>query len=142
MIDARSPLKPGGVLLDHGTGKRIPFARCFDPETGTYEAFAPAPNGKDILCDDDDKPIVIKGKSKGRLELIPLGSAAVIGYKPPERVRKTDIDKSAGLQIYKQAYFETWQWRGEAKRCVADRWDSFLAQNDFLDMYVLRRRQG
>jgi hypothetical protein len=44
-----------------------------------------------------------------------------------------------GLEQYKRAYLHVWNYRGESRRCVADRWSEFLLKNDFLDAFVIRR---
>lgn len=144
-IDAKDGV--GGVLFDHGTGKRIPFARRFDPLTGEWEGYWPAPNGVDVLGDDCGQPIVRRGKAKGKLELIPMGKAAALGQAPVKpqvqqrAVRPMTKDEQLdGLETYKKAYQEVWHgFRGEAKRCVQDRWQEFLAKSDMFDSFILAK---
>jgi hypothetical protein len=137
-VTATDKDRPSGVLMDTGTGKRIPFAFEFDTDTGEYQAFKPSPDGNDILIDDNRKPIIIKGKAVGEMKLVPLDGAAVVG-RPARKVP----DKVTGYETYKKLFFDVWaDVRGEAKRSVSDRWDSFLQTNDFLDCFVLRRRVG
>lgn len=131
-VDARSGA--AGVLIDQGTGQRIPLARWFDDETGEWEAFVPAPNGA-VRLDDDGRPLLRRGRAKGRLVLVPVGKAKVL--PAPERPALAE-----GLAVYQRVYFDVWRFRGEAKRCVGDRWREFLAKNDFLDCFVVRRRSG
>lgn len=146
LLDARQPEKPSGILVDHGTGKRIFKPRRVDFSSGEYEAFAAAPNGKDILVGDDDRPVVVRGKSVGRLELVPIGSAHQFGVEKP-KLTKSDVQPLSadqcleGLEQYKKVYREVWCWRGESNRCVDDRWHQFLKTNDFLDSFMLRRRK-
>jgi len=121
------------------------LARKFDTETGEYEYLQPAPNGVDVLCDELDQPIVVKGKAKGKLELVPLDGAAQFGFRLPQRVKSpiqpmTVEQKIDGLDTYKRVYTQVWQWRGESRRCVDTRWADYLAQSDFLDCFVLKRR--
>lgn len=123
-----------GILIDRGTGRRIPLARWFDEETGEWEAFAEAPNGA-VRCDEQGRPILRRGRAVGRLELVPLGKAKLLPGPPP-------TPAAEGLASYQRLYFEVWQWRGEAQRCVNGRWIDFLKQNEFLDAFVIRRSRG
>lgn len=147
ILDARAPEKPGGVLVDRGTGKAIRFARKFDTATGEWEAFQVAPDGESILCTEDHTPIVIRGKAVGKLELVPLEKAHVFGLKEKqERVFSPIQPMSAdqkldGLEQYKAIYTKVWnEMRGESRRCVDDRWAQFLEKSDFLDSFILKRR--
>jgi hypothetical protein len=45
-IDAKSGLR--GVLVEADTGRRIPFARKADLDTGEWEAWAATPDGKSV----------------------------------------------------------------------------------------------
>lgn len=142
-----SPGRPGGIVVDRGTGKRIPFVRWFDAETGEYEAFQPTADGLHYWCEEDCvTPIVVRGRAVGRLELVPIEQAHAFGVVEPEKkqsaVQPGTIDRVAGLEVYKKVYSEVWRWRGESRRVVADRWDEFLTKNDFLDCFILKRRQG
>jgi hypothetical protein len=132
-----------GVLIDRGTGRRIPFAVWFDPETGDYEHFQPAANGVDMACDEDWNPIRVRGRAKGKLELVPLGEAAKVGWKEPAKVRETikltNEDREAGLEQYKKVYVHVWQDRGEARRIVDDRWEEYLRKSSFFDDLILKR---
>jgi len=142
-LDARQPEKPAGILIDHGTGRRIPFARWFDSQTGQFEAFVMASNGVDIACDENYRPLVIKGKAVGRLELIPIGNAAQFGFEEPKKVIEQPLtveQKQEGLDQYKKLYLTVWRWRGESGRVALTRWEEFLQQNDFLDHLVIKRR--
>lgn len=146
LLDARAPEKPGGVLVDHGTGKAIRFARKFDTDTGQWEAFAVAPDGESILCTEDHKPIVIRGRAVGRLELVPLEKAHVFGLKDKPELKHSPIrpmdasQKRDGLEQYKALYVKVWnEMRGESRRCVDDRWEAFLRTSDFMDDFILRR---
>lgn len=143
MIDA-SKTKLAGVLIDTGTGKRIPFARRFDPETGEYEHFVPAPNGVDILVDDRFVPFIRRGKAVGRLELVPLDDARLLGSDcKPKKVQGTILplsrdEKVAGLETYKRVYVQVWsELRGEARKTVDSKWEDFLRNNDFLDEFLI-----
>ena len=142
IVDARETRSPG-VVIDTGTGKRIPFVRKADFETGEYEALAVAPNGVDYLADEDGKVVVVRGRAVGKLELVPLERAKDLGRKPvkvesPIEPMTAD-EKREGLDQYRRTYFDVWRWRGEADRCVHSRWEEFLQQNDFLDCFVLKR---
>ena len=149
LLDARQPEKPAGVLIDTGTGKRIPFARKVDYDTGDYEYLAPAPNGTDIMVDPYTRaPVVRRGKAVGRLELVPFDKAAAIGCGPPKKVPcriepLTKDEKIAGLEQYKKVYIEVWQGiRGESRRCVEERFTDYLGAEAmaFLDCFRLRTR--
>lgn len=132
-LDARSPNKPAGVLVDRGTGKRIPFARWFDDETGEYEALQATADGKDILCEEDGSPIVVRGRAVGRLELVPVAGAAPIGQRPPKRV-------DGGTEVYKKLYFDVWALRGESKRCTSVRFEEYIKKAKFLDDFMVKKR--
>ncbi len=147
ILDARSKEKPAGVLVDLGTGLRIPFARKVDFERGTYEHLVPAPNGVDVLVDEYGKPLVRQGRAVGRLELVPLDKAATIGAAPPPQKVYSPIEplsadqKIDGLEQYKRVYVEVWQWRGESRKCADERFHAeFLRKNSFLDAFVIRRK--
>lgn len=70
-----------GVLVDGETGKRIPFARWANTETGEYEAFAATPDGCYML-----KPArVIRGRVRCLRfveEAPPVQQAAPIARRP------------------------------------------------------------
>lgn len=146
ILHAKQPEKPRGVLVDKGTGRRIPFARSCNMETGEYEAFQPTADGTDIIVDAQDrKPIVVKGKAVGKLELVPLERAHQFGRKKPELV-KSDIqpmtadEKREGLEQYKGVFIKVWaEARGEARKTVDHRWGEFIQKNSFLDAFVIRR---
>lgn len=146
ILDARSPEKPAGVLIDTGTGKRIPFARNVNFVTGEYEYLAPAPNGVDILVEPySRRPIVRKGKAVGKLELVPFQRAVSLGCAAPKRVVSviqpmTKDEKIAGLEQYKKLFYDVWRWRGDAARSVDPRWEEYLMNTDFLDCVVLKRK--
>jgi len=61
IIDAKAPEKPAGVVVDTGTGRRIPFVRKYDTETGEYEAIEATADGKNYRLDKNGKASVIKG---------------------------------------------------------------------------------
>lgn len=134
-----------GVLIDRGTGKRIPLAIWFDNEAGEYEAFQLASNGVDMAADVDWKPIRYKAKAVGLLELVPLGEAHIFGWKEPQLVREPKVVKlspdqrEAGLQQYREVYTKVWQWRGESRKAVDGRWEEYLTKNTFFDDLVLTR---
>ena len=128
-----------GVLVDRGTGQRIPFARWFDTDTGDYEAYD-TPDGRDILRDELGVPQTKRGRAVGKLELLTMQDAVDLRLLvTTPKIAKT-IDNAAGLEQYKRVYFDVWQWRGEARRCVNDHWSEYLAQSDFLDDLVIRRK--
>lgn len=149
ILEATQKEQPAGILIDTGTNKRIPFARKANFDTGEYEAFAVAPDGESILADEQWKPVIIKGRAVGKLQLVPFNDAAQFGWKPPQ-LKQSPIQtlpadlKLDGLERYKKAYFEVWNGhRQEAKKCVADRWDNkldTLKGLEFLDTFVLKRR--
>jgi hypothetical protein len=132
-IDARQGVR--GVLIDRGTGRRIPLARWYDPETGEYEAFAEGPGGT-VRLDDKGQPVIVRGRAVGRLELVPQGSA----WSPPKPPAPTVTPPAEGLVQYQRVYFEVWNRRGEARKCIQGRWREFLQKNDFLDTFVIRRK--
>lgn len=140
------PSQLSGVLVDSGTGRRIPFPVWFDPDTGEYEAIKVAANGVDMACDEDYRSITYRARAQGQLKLLPFGQAASIGQAPPPKqvvdAAFTAERRMAGLEQYKRVYHEVWRWRGESRRAVDDRWDDFIAQSDFLDHFVLRRRSS
>ncbi len=134
-----------GVLLDHGTGLAIRFAVWYDDETGDYEALKVASNGQDYACDERYKAIRYRGKAKGKLELISLGDARLLGKVNPQKVPEVVATplphgaKQQGLEDYKRLYFHVWNQRGDAMKCVDQRWIDFLKNNTFLDHLILRK---
>lgn len=144
LLDARTPEKPAGILIDKGTGRRIPFARTVDFDKGTYEALQATADGKDYLCDDNN-PIVVRGRAVGELELVPIENASSLGVEPPKKVNGTILPMTAdqrieGLHQYKRIFSLVWNQRGEAMRCVNDRFEEYLRTTTFLDCFVLKRR--
>lgn len=149
LLDANAPARPAGVLVDHGTGKRIPYARKANLETGEYEAFVLAPNGTDILCDENRQPIVRKGQAVGRLELVPFGDARLLGTDLQPKVSEFLVqpmgkdEKIAGLETYKRCFVQVFnELRGEARKTVDSRWEDFLKTNDFLDEFVITTKRS
>lgn len=148
ILDAKAPEKPAGIVVDTGTGKRIPFVRKFDTDTGEYEAFCPTADGKDILLDEHWKPILLKGKAIGKLVMVPMDQASLLGAEPPQKKQSpiqplSPEQKLDGLEQYKKVFFEVWSYKGQSKRCTNDRWDNYLStlrDNSFLDAFVIRRR--
>lgn len=145
MVPVNTQGKPAGVLYDHGTGQRIPMARAFNSETGEWEALTPAPNGVDYVCDaETGAPIIRRGRSKGRLELVPIGQAATIGVPPPKPQPVTPPkplsveERRDGLECYRKVHREVWQGRGDSKRVVDSKFQAYLMQHDFLDAYIFR----
>ena len=146
MLDARTS-GLHGVLYDTGTGKRIPFARRYDPDTGEYEHFLPAPNGVDVIGDDCGVPLLRRGKARGKLVLLDDGKAAHLGVKPapakvvPQTVEPmTAEERIEGLEVYKRCYFQVNnEFRGEAKRNVNDKWQEYLKGTGFLDHFLLTK---
>jgi len=134
-IDARAGAR--GILVDRGPNRRIPLARWYDPATGEYEAFVEGPGGT-VRRGDDGQPQVVRGRAQGKLELVPLGSA----WQPAPPPAPKGTPPAEGLAQYQRVYFEVWNRRGEAKKCIRDRWQEFLRQNDFLDAFVIRRSRG
>lgn len=150
LIDSRKPIgntgqRPSGVVIDHGTGKRIPFVIWCDFATGDYEAHVPAANGVDVMVDAYTRvPFVRKGKAVGKLELVPFAKAAAIGCTAPKKVVQiiqpmTKDERINGMEEYKRVFKEVWKWRGNSERVVNSQWDNFLMNSDFLDDFCLRR---
>lgn len=143
-VPKNAQMKPAGVLIDTGTGKRIPFAVWADMETGEYEALTPAPNGVDYHCDlETGEPLRYRGRARGRLELVSAEGARDLA-PPPRKVTgviepMSPEQKRHGVEQYKRVYFEVWQFRGESKRVVDTRFADYLAKSNFLDAFVLRR---
>ena len=147
ILDAKRDRCPG-VLYDHGTGKRVPFARKINFQTGEVEHLVPAANEVDIAVDPYTRGAYVrKYKAKGKLELIPFGKADKLGVAPPKKVEGrieplTKEEKVEGLDRYKKVFFEVWQWRGNSDRVVDPQWQQYvkeLQDNDFLDSFVIRR---
>lgn len=145
ILDARMPEKPAGVLIDHGTGRRIPFARTVDFSTGEYTYLCPAPNGVDILVDPyTRRPFVRKGKAVGRLELVPFEKAAAIGCKAPEKVESniqpmSPDERIEGMRQYQRCFMDVEKWRGNSRRVIDTKFEEFCKQSSFLDSFVIRR---
>ena len=146
-VPTDSKCRPAGVLVDLGTGKRIPFPRKVDMATGDVEYLVPAANGVDVLVDPYTRaPYVRKYKAVGKLELVPMGRADKLGIKPPQKVESpilpmTKEEKVAGLEQYRSLYFKVWnEIRGDSSRVVDTRWEDYLKTNTFLDDFVLKRR--
>ena len=133
------------MLFDHGTRKCIPFAVWFDAETGEYEHLQAASNGIDIAGDEGLRPIHVKGKAVGKLELLSLEKAHELGWREPavvhERVKLTDAQRQAGLEQYKKVYVHVWQTRGDARKIVDERWAEYLRKNSFFDDLALKLKR-
>jgi hypothetical protein len=148
ILDSRKQKDTSGVVIDTGTGKRVPKVIWFDVTTGDYECHVPAPNGHDVLMDEFAQPIIRRGSAVGKLELIPLDQAANLGqFKvPPKKVHQTvqplsKDEKVAGLELYKDVYITVWQdIRKVDKKTVNEKWLAYLRNTPFLDSLVLRRR--
>jgi hypothetical protein len=135
-----------GVLYDHGAHKPIRFAIWYDVATGEYEAWQVASNGKDIACDKRYRGIKYRGKAKGRLELIPLNAATpVLGPEPEKRLdllssRRLSIQqREQGVEDYRRLYGEVWGHRGEAHRCIDERWLAWVQKSSFLDSLIIKK---
>lgn len=134
-----------GVLWDHGANAPIRFVRWYDDSSGEYEAIKVAANGIDMVREEHStKAVHYQGRAKGRLELIPIGDAKLLGRVPQKVVEQIPTPlpsgaKEDGITDYKRLYFQVWQHRGEANRCVDERWLDFLKNNPFLDSLVLRK---
>lgn len=147
-VDHRDFAGQEGYVVDTGTNKRIPFCTRFNNDTLEYEAHLATPDGKNYQVDEDYRLITITGKAKGRMRFVPFGEAEALGETETpqaDRIKQTiptisPEQKLAGLEQYKQVYTEVWQWRGESRRTVDDRWGQFLADNDFLDALCLKHR--
>lgn len=157
LLDAKKPTdapvpvnrqrRPAGVLVDLGTMKRIPFPKKWDVERGEVEYMVPAANGVDVLIDPyTQQPYVRKYKAVGKLVLEPLDKADKMGVGAPKKVVShiepmTPEEKVEGLREYQRLYFQVWNgFRGEAAKCVNDRFGDWLSQNSFLDAFVLKSR--
>lgn len=145
-VPVNSKRRPAGVLVDQGTGKRIPFPRVVDTENGYVEYLVPAANGVDVLIDAyTQQPYVRKYKAVGKLVLLPMAQADKLGVPPPKKVESViepmrPEEKVEGLRQYKKLYLEVWNgFRGEAVKCVNDRFAEYLKQNSFLDAFVLAK---
>ena len=143
---------PAGVLVDSATNKRIPFPRKVDMGTGEVEYLVPAANGVDVLVDPYTRaPYIRKYKAVGKLVLVPMAQADKLGVPPPRKVESivqpmTKEEKIDGMREYQTLFFKVWnEMRGEADRCVKDRWDykveEFVQKNHFLDSFVLKSRR-
>src|SRR5262249_16120959 len=98
-------------------GKRIPFARKVDFETGKWEALLPTPDGKNVVTDEHNKVVVLTGQAE-RPKLVPMEHAHLFGVKEPEPVQFHVIPVSAeaklqGQQQYERVFKNVWQYRGE-----------------------------
>ena len=148
ILDSREQKTVPSVVIDTGTGKRIPKVVWFDSLTGEYEYLVLAPNGHDMLMDEYGKTISRRGRAVGKLELVPIEQAANLGqFKlPPKKVHSpiqplSKDEKIAGLECYKDVYITVWQ---DVKRVdretVNQKWLDYLRKTPFLDSFVLRRR--
>lgn len=147
ILDARQPERPAGVLYDHGTGKRVPFARKVDFETGEYEAIVPSPDGQNYSCDEDGSLRIVRGHAVGKLELVPFEQAKHLGRMPkPERWASaiepmTADQKRDGLRQYQEVFVKVnREVRHKTKAKVEDEWARFLRDNSFLDEFVIKRK--
>ena len=127
ILDAKRDRCPG-VLYDHGTGKRVPFARKINFQTGEVEHLVPAANEVDIAVDPYTRGAYVrKYKAKGKLELIPFGKADKLGVAPPKKV---------------EGRIEPLTKEENSDRVVDPQWQQYvkeLQDNDFLDSFVIRR---
>jgi len=147
-VPVNSKRLPAGVLVDSATMKRIPFPRKVDMETGEVEYLVPAANGVDVLIDPyTQQPYIRRYKAIGKLVLEPMAKADRLGVAPPKKVVSeiqpmTPEEKVEGLNQYKRLYFQVWNGiRGEAAKCVNDRFADYLKTNHFLDSFLFPQLQ-
>lgn len=133
-IDAIRDNIRDSVLVDSFDNQRIPFAVWANMETGEWRAYKPTPDGKKLASNDGVNPIVINGRAKGKLKLL-SGAPLVKEPEPPK------IDKVQGLVMYQQIFRHSWQYRGESRRAVDDRWLVKMQQSSFLDDFILPSRK-
>ncbi len=144
-LDCNDPKAPKDVVVvDEGTGKRVPFVTKLDTATGDYEALAPAPNGVDVLSDGKGGVIKVVGRLQGQAKLVPVDGAAPFGYRKPEPVESlikplSAEAKQAGMESYQKLHRTVWHdMRGCSKRETLGKFEEYLATNGFLDDFVLR----
>lgn len=143
--------KPEGVVIDTGTGKRIPFVRWCDLETGEYEAIRATADGQDYALTEDARLSIIRDKAVGKLKIVSTKEAALLGHKPKPVVSPitpvTKEQKLEGLRQYKEmAFVPVRRWRGESRRSAEQSFERVLAEYkdedfgaDLFDFMLLRR---
>ena len=95
-----------GVFYDDGTGRRVPFVRWANIDTGEYVALEEGPDGP------TDKQY--RGRAVGRLRFVPLAGSQVLTRKP--------VDLEAGLEKYRRLFFDVWKFREMANKHITERW--------------------
>lgn len=153
ILDARSPSRPAGTLIDTGTGQ--PILHAYYAEVGEvggrWEAYATTigPDGVAVMqLDDHGQPVIIRGRARGTLVLRPHDGAHVFAaeLKAARRspVTISPAAKYDGVEQYGRACIEIWRRRGDSRRCAGERFDDYVAQTlgplDWLDAYIVRRR--
>ena len=136
---------PAGVLIDHGNGRRIPFARRVNFATGEYEHLVPSPDGHDVMIDPiTRKTLVRRGKALGRLELAEMGKAKLLGpgASPPKPVPcSIEVVTEDQIKQGREQYGELFRWArrfwGESKRAANDSWEEFMRSSDLMTGYLL-----
>ena len=135
-----------GILVDTGTGKRIPFAISANFEDGTYEHWVASADGRSILCADDamKKPMRTSGKAVGKLVVVPLDQAEHLGAPAPPRVYSpiapiSQGEIKAGIDMYREVNVQVDQFRGLSRKCAESKFAEKLRKSSFLDHYIVGR---
>jgi hypothetical protein len=125
ILDAKSGLR--GVLLNHHTGQRIPFARWANTETGEYEAWAENPAGR-----EDNPPPLLRGcLGPGGLEFKQSNNVPVVPHMGPLTIRPmrtqyTDDMRLAGLLLFRKDWQTLRRAREETLRQNRESWLQYL----------------
>jgi hypothetical protein len=126
----------GWMLVDKGNSRRIPFAFWADLDTGEWKAYKATEDGLDQLVYGDGKDIVVTGRA--------VNGLAVIGYdnkllnpRPPRK----EIDKRAGIEMYKKLVLTVQSWRGDSRKCGEQFFRDLMEDVDdpFLDEFIIKR---
>jgi hypothetical protein len=137
IIDASKIPVEKAVIVDTGTGQRIPFVYKADFTTGEYWAWKSANEGRDYACKADcTTPISVHGFAKGRLKAEPLDGEGKMLLPSPEP--KKVVDVKAQVHVFKEICKKVWHDYGkESKRCIDQRWLDLVKSDPFLDSLLL-----
>lgn len=109
IIDCLKPGAQRGTVYDDGLGRRIPFVRWANLDTGEYVALEEEHDGS-------ASGRQYRGRAVGRLRFVPQGNAFVI--KRP----LTENEKLMGLEQYRKLFFDVYKFRENANKHIAQDW--------------------
>ncbi len=105
-------LKPGaqrGTFYDVGTGRRIPYVRWANTDTGEYIALREE-------IDGTASGVKYRGKAVGEIRFVPQGDAIIV--KKP----LTQDEMLVGLEQYRKVFFQIAKFRESANKHIVEDW--------------------